>query len=101
MKLISIITPHFSQEIAFIGGLKKDLSDIPWPVVDHKVPKSKEVNIVVQINGKKKYLISANENITQNELIKIIKNDKSYQSIEVESFSRVIFVQNKIINFVK
>ncbi len=101
MKLISIITPHFSQEMAFIGGLKKDLSDIPWPAVNNKLPTSKEVKIVVQINGKKKYLIPANENTTKDELIKIIKNDKAYQSIEVKNFSRVIFVQSKIINFVK
>ena len=31
----------------------KDLSDIPWPAVNNKLPTSKEVKIVVQINGKK------------------------------------------------
>ena len=54
LKLISIITPHFSSELARRSGLVGHLDDIDWPVAKKQRDQGKEILIVIQVNGKKR-----------------------------------------------
>ena len=65
LRLIYIITPHIAQELASIGGHSGFLSHLLWPVFDKSSMQSESVNIVVQLNGKKKFLVQAPINITK------------------------------------
>ena len=57
--------------------------------------------MVVMINGKKRGLIEAPLNVTQEFIIKIISSEKKIPVINAEKFKKIIFVKNKIINFVQ
>ena len=55
---------------------------------------------MVQINGKKKVLINVPKNSSQNDVMKIIKEENLVKDVETSKLKRIIFVNNKIINLV-
>ncbi|WP_440928347.1 leucine--tRNA ligase [Candidatus Pelagibacter sp.] len=91
------IIPHFSNECLKTLNVEK----INWPKYDEKFLKEDFVNIVVQINGKKRSLINTKMNTTENDLMKIVyaeENLKKY--INKESIKKTIFIKNKILNII-
>ena len=101
LRLIYIIIPHFSQELLNIGGYKGFVHELNWPIFDKETVENFSTNIVVQINGKKKFLLDVPINIEKDELIKTIKKSSIYNGIIDENIKKVIYVPNRIINFVK
>ena len=100
LRLISIITPHFSDELAQTGGYKESLINLKWPDYDKSSVNSESVNIVIQINGKKKNLINVPSNLEKESLLKIINESEDIPSSNYVNAKKVIFIKNKIINFV-
>ena len=101
LRLISIITPHFSQELASNSGFKNLLSNIEWPSFKLEALSSEKVNIVVQLNGKKKTILSVSQNTEKEKLLEMIKKDSKNDFVDDSSIKKIIFIKDKIINFVK
>ena len=101
LRLISIITPHYCEEIASQSGFNKFISELDWPVIDKDYLKEETVKMVVMINGKKRGLIEVLSNTNQEKLIEIIDKEKNIFVSKKDKFKKIIFVKNKIINFVK
>ena len=80
LRLISIITPHFSDELAQTGGYKESLINLKWPDYDKSSVNSERLNIVIQINGKKKNLINVPSNLEKESLLKIINESEDIPS---------------------
>jgi len=97
--LISMIpiVPHFSNECLNILGLK----EIKWPKFDEAKFKEDKVNIVIQINGKKRALIQTDFDISENNLLNIINKDislkKYFKNTEIK---RKIYIKNKLMNII-
>ena len=71
-----------------------------WPEVDIKVIESEEVNIVIQINGKKRGIIKSKKDIEQKKLIAEIKNNENTKAILInKTINKSFFVKNRLINF--
>ena len=100
LRLISIITPHFSDEIAEKSGFKEVLINLKWPDFDDSNLDKKTVSIVLQVNGKKKFLIDAPFESSQENILEIIRKNNNIPSSYYENSKKVIFVKNRIINFV-
>ncbi len=100
LRLIYIITPHFSQELVCQSGSNHIIENIDLPKADLSKSLDNKVIIVVQINGKKKGIIKAHENINKDRLIETIVGSQSNYSINIKKAKKIIFVPNKIINFV-
>ena len=66
------ILPHFANECLSIIKAK----NFKWPEYDVSMLKEDTINIVIQINGKKRGLIQTKPNITEEKLFEIIKNDE-------------------------
>jgi len=57
--------------------------------------------MVVQINGQKKAVILANKDMNQKEIEELVKNDPKISKLLVgQKISKIIFIKNKLINFV-
>ena len=100
IRLIYIIIPHFSQELAFLSGYKGMIEDLGWPVASSYQIKEEVVSIVMQINGKKRDVLKVSIDTSKEDLIKIIKKNEQNYAINEEQIKKVIFIPNKIINFV-
>ncbi len=92
------VIPHFANECL---SLLKTNDKIEWPKINKDLLIEEKINFVIQINGKKRGLIAADRNISENDLIKLIKTDKEIiKYIENQEFKKKIFVPNKLINII-
>ena len=96
--LMMPILPHLISEA--IGDLKYD-QKLEWPIADTKYLQEKYVNIVVQINGKKKSLVKIEKNLTDKEVINKIKKDEKISNIlSDKNLLKHIIVKNRLVNFI-
>ena len=92
------ILPHLSSELLQELNLTKDCS---WPIYEDKYLVEKNINYVIQINGKKRSLIESSKNISENELFEmILKDDKINKYFKDKNIKRKIFVPGKLINLI-
>tara|TARA_Y100001958_G_C21200275_1_gene527039 strand:- start:712 stop:1629 length:918 start_codon:yes stop_codon:yes gene_type:complete len=94
--LMTPVIPHIMFECLKslnLNGFQK------WPVVDKKLIESKNVKIVIQINGKKKDLIDVKKDLSENDLMQIVKkNKKTEKNLKDKKIEKVIYVKNRLIN---
>ena len=88
------ILPHLVSEC--LKDIKKD-EDTSWPTAQKEYLEEKYVNIVIQINGKKKSLIQIEKNLDEKILIENVKKDKK---ISNKSIFKHIIVKNKLLNLI-
>ena len=94
---ISPIIPHFSNECLEIIKTK----NVEWPKYDETKIKENTVNIVIQINGKKRGLMETQINISEKILMeKIYQDEKLKKYIDDKQIKKTIFIKDKIINII-
>ena len=92
------ILPHITNECIKSLNFKQN---IKWAKYDEKYLVEEFINIVVQINGKKRGLIKTKADTKENDLLNIVKNEKNIQKyIEGNIIKKKIFIQNKLINII-
>jgi leucyl-tRNA synthetase len=98
LKILLPIIPHFASEcLSEISPNEK----LDWPGVEKKYLKIKKKVIVVQINGKKRSLISTEESLGENDLIEKIKKTSELQKfLEDKKIIKSIFIKDKLINLI-
>ena len=96
LSILSPIIPHFASEC--LEDLKIE-EKIKWPVVDKKFLVNEDINIVIQINGKKRSIINCKKGITEENIMKIIKDDiKVNKFLENKKNIKSIFIKDKLLN---
>ena len=79
----------------------KEREQVEWPVVENEFIESKVVNIVIQVNGKKRSIISVEKGLSEKGLSEKIKQNKLIDKyIENKEILRTIHVKDKIINII-
>ena len=92
------VLPHIISECLL--NLNEKNSTI-WPKINEKYLEKKLVNVVVQVNGKKRSLVSCKKDISEGDLTKIIKNKEELKKYFFDKeILKTIYVKNKIINFI-
>ena len=94
--LLFPMAPHIASEI-YKEYFKAELINVAWPKVDTENLKDPTYELVVQINGKKKYTRETKIGLEQAEVEKICKEEFDMNTSE---FRKIIYIQDKIINFV-
>ena len=98
LKIMIPITPHLSMECLSEVSADKTFS---WPEVDKKYLQNKSYNIVVQVNGKKRGLISSESSLSEKDLIEKIEKTKELQKfIDGKDIIKSIFIKDKLINLI-
>ena len=91
------VIPHFSSECLEI--LKE--KNIEWPKINEEIIREDKINLVIQINGKKRGLIKVNIDLPEDQVITAInKDEKITKFIEGKEIKRKIYVKNKLINII-
>jgi len=89
--------PHFTNECLEEIGLNK----IKWPTVIKTELAEESINFVIQINGKKRSLLNVRNNISEEMLLKEIKeNKKTKELLKDQKIQKTIFVSNRLINII-
>jgi len=101
--LLSPFAPHLCEEIwSVILKNKKTIQLEKWPEYKEEMLEEKIVALIVQINGKLRDVIKINKDASEEEATKIALNLPKVQNHLANGvpIKKVIFVQNKMINFV-
>ena len=92
------ILPHLVSEC--IKDVQK-IDSVSWPIAQDAYLEDKHVNIVIQINGKKKSLIKVEKNLSEKVLLEnVIKDNKISNFLKKKSVFRHIIVKNKLVNLI-
>ena len=96
LSLLYPLAPHISSEL-----LEKILGEKvfdKWPKIDDNFIFDKTYELVIQINGKKKAAKIVDFNITEEQAIVIA--EELLPEIIIEDTKKIIFIDNKLVNFV-
>jgi len=101
VKILTImipITPHLASECL---NEISDNKNYAWPKINDKYLHNKIFDIVVQIDGKKRGLISTDKSIGKKNLIEEIKKTKELQKFLIGTdIIKSIFIKDKLINLI-
>ena len=96
--VMSPVLPHLISEC--LSELEVKNTSF-WPEINTKYLEEKSVNIVIQINGKKRDLINCDKDISEEELFEKIKAKEGLRKyFEGKQIIKKIYVKNKIVNFI-
>ena len=100
--LLSPFVPVFSEEQwQKISPKSKSIFLEMWPSFDIKLAKNKKIEFVVQVNGKVRGKIVAKIGLSQKQAEKIVSSMPQIQKyLQNKEIKKVIFVPDKLINFV-
>ena len=94
------IAPHITENL-FQNILKKNPQDISWPADSFFVKKSSDTNFLVQVNGKVRANIVVKTGLEEIAIKEIaMKNENVARHLEKKDIIKVIFIKDKLINFV-
>ena len=94
--MMSPVIPHFTSE-CMNEILKKN--DFNWPTINKQFLEKKILKIVIQLNGKKRGLVSCDIDINENKLIDLIKSDDQYKKyFKDKTIIKTIYVKDRLIN---
>ena len=101
IKMLSPITPHICQELWNNLDKNSSLIDEPWPKVDNDALVESKKEIIVQINGKLrgKVIIETDQNKEEVNSI-VILDEKLNSYLKDNDIKKIIYVKNKLINYV-
>ncbi len=98
LKIMTPVVPHFANECLEDLGNK---DEIFWPKVNEQYLVKENINIVLQINGKKRAVIISKKDVNKEILINEIKNNNTYSKyLESKKIKRSIYIKDKLINLI-
>ena len=96
--MMSPVIPHFTSE-CMNEILEKN--DFNWPTINKQFLEKKILKIVIQLNGKKRGLVSCDIDIDENKLIDLIKSDDQYKKyFKDKTIIKTIYVKGRLINLI-
>ena len=94
---IQPVVPHFSSECLELINV----FDVEWPQYNEEMIRNEKVNLVIQINGKKRNLIEIEPDKSEEEIFEIIKKDeKIVKYIQNSDIKKKIYIKNKLMNII-
>ncbi len=91
------VIPHFSNECLTLIGAK----NFVWPKYNEKILEEDVINVVIQINGKKRGVIKTKRNVNEENILKmLIEDEKINKYLKQAEIKRKIYIKNKIMNII-
>ncbi len=101
IKLMAPVTVHLSEEIWHELGFETSIHNEPWCEWDENLAKASKITLVVQVNGKVKDKLEADESADNEELKSLaLSSDKVKELTTGKEIVKVIVVPKKLVNIV-
>ena len=99
--ILSPFAPHITEELWEMIDNKKSIHLQEWPKYNPEFVKEKEIQLVVQINGKLRDQVKVPAEISEDEAKKIaLESEKIKKWTKGKEIKKIIFVKGKLINVV-
>ena len=101
IKLMSPVAVHLTEEAWHELGGEGSVHDQKWPEWDENLAKASSITLIVQINGKVKDKIEADEALSQDELKELaLSSEKVKELTAGKTIVKTIVVPKKLVNIV-
>ena len=101
LKLMSPVAVHLTEEAWHDLGALTSIHDEPWCKWDENLAKASSITLVVQVNGKVKDKIEADEASSEDELKALAMNSEKVKELtEGKTIVKTIVVPKKLVNIV-
>ena len=92
------VMPHITNECLLKFNPNKEIA---WPAINNKYLNNKNLEIIIQVNGKKRGSISVQNDVSEKDLINSIKDKKLINKYLVDgNIIKTIYVKNRLINYI-
>ncbi|RJQ31955.1 hypothetical protein C4572_01930 [Candidatus Parcubacteria bacterium] len=99
--LLSPFAPHIADELWQVIDNKKSIDLQGWPKYDPQLAQVKEIELVLQINGKIRERIKAPAGISEEEAKKLaLSSVRIKENLAGKEIKKIVFVKDKLINIV-
>ncbi len=100
-QLLAPFAPHITEEVWSLLRQNGSVHNNNWPVHDEKLVLSKQIIVVVQINGKVRGQFEVAAEISQDELIALVQQDQKVSThLANKQIRKTIYVPGRLVNFV-
>ena len=101
MRLLSAFAPHLGEELWHRLGEPGLVSLAPWPAYDRALVVDELINLVVQVNGKKRDVLEVSKNTDRESLEALaLQSENARKFIEGREPKKVIVVPGRLVNIV-
>ena len=101
LRVLSPITPHICHHLWKSLEFEGDILNAGWPKVNPKALIQDEIEVIVQVNGKRRTSITIKADESNERIEEIVKNNKKLQPhIAGKTIKRFIIVPKRLINIV-
>ena len=101
LQLLYPFAPHISEELWSQAGEGKSLALHSWPIYDSKKISQSTFALIIQVDGRVRDQVKAPYGLNENEAKKLcLEREKVKNYLVDKRLNNVIFVPNKLINFV-
>lgn len=99
--LMAPYAPHLAEELWEKLGHKNSLAHESWPEADENILKSAQATIPVQVNGKVRAVLTADQGLAQDEIEKLARAEANVaKHLAQGTVKKVVYVPDKLLNFV-
>tara|TARA_X000000950_G_scaffold284379_1_gene387360 strand:- start:978 stop:3512 length:2535 start_codon:yes stop_codon:yes gene_type:complete len=94
---MSPVVPHISSECLEMINSEK----YKWPEYDLSMLEEDKINIVIQVNGKKRGMVVSSKNTTEENILSIIKHDEKIRKyLDNFTIKKKIYIKDKLLNII-
>jgi leucyl-tRNA synthetase len=98
--VLAPIIPHICHALWQALGHREEIMDTPWPIHDPKAIASDTVDLIVQVNGKKRGEIRVDQNAGNKDIEEQALNNANVARFVSDGVKKVIVVPGKLVNIV-
>ena len=98
--VLAPIIPHICHALWQALGHREEIMDTPWPIHDPKAIVSDTVDLIVQVNGKKRGEIRVHQNAGNKDIEEQALNNANVARFVSDGVKKVIVVPGKLVNIV-
>lgn len=101
LKILAPFAPHIVEEIWEMFGYGESITLSFWPKIEDKYLKKREIEMIVQVNGKLRDKLILSSDVTEDEAkVTALESEKVKTHIEGKEIKKIIFVPGRLINIV-
>ncbi len=101
LKILSPFAPHLAEELWQALKFKGLCCEQKWPKYDPELIEGEKVLLIVQVNGKVRDKIEVSAGLSQKDAEKLaLKSEKIKNILGDKKPAKIVFIPNKLINFV-
>ncbi len=100
LKLLSPLAPHICEELWQVTNHETLLAQEPWPDYDPDLVKEDTVTIAIQVNGKHRGNVTVPSGADEKSVLEAGKQEPNVKKYLSGEPKKVIFVKDRLINFV-